>query len=187
MKQIILATVIAFTGSVFAAQDNRVDIKCIAERPHDFKGGSSIYLTLKGADLAAGTVDFYNLTIVNVSPNEFEHVPDFSAGSTNGKDLKAVKYNGRKYVGYKKFSFYNKGDAVAGAFRPDNASVIINPLYTVVKTIPQSNNWDKTWTWDVEVRKHLAVMPTNFDDHHGDYIPLDCYTWTHVNDSKRRP
>lgn len=62
------------------------------------------------------------------------------------------------------------------------ADLIFSPDYKVVKTIPQANHWDPTWTWDIEVRQHSAVMPISFNDHHGDYIKLECYTTAQVNE-----
>lgn len=154
------------------------DINCEAANGVDEK----IFIKLNDVDFAAGTALRYSTSIVLESREWEDMVPDFHAGSVNGENLSAVPYNGTKYKGHIKFDLDEA--PWAGNFSPDKAELIISPEFKVAKTIPQENNWDKTWTWDIEVRKHSAVLDASWDDHHGDYIKLDCYSVVKVNDSK---
>ena len=175
MKLLILALIatVSFSNQVLAE-----DITCEAAKGSVEK----IFIKLDDVDFAAGTVKRYSTSILLESREWENMVPDFEAGSNNGENLSAVPYKGTKYKGHIKFDLDNRG--WAGNFSPDKAELIISPEFKVVKTIPQQNNWDQTWTWDIEVRKHSAVLDASWSDHHGDYIKLDCYSIEKVNDSK---
>ncbi len=179
MKFIILASVAVLGSSAFAAEKKTIDISCQAS-----KGAyERIFVKLDDVDFEAGSVERWSASISS-EEKSYDLVPDGWFGSTNGENLKVVPYKGTKYKGHIKFDLDES--EFKGNFSPDRAELILSPEYKVVKTIPQQNNWDKTWTWDLEIRKHSAVLDASWNDHHGDYIQLDCYSVAIVNDSKGR-
>ncbi len=182
MRAIML--LIAALAGFNATATNATDLHC----KNAYTKDDQIYIQVTDLDFKAGTIHTASTTIAIPSGSEdWGIVPEMSAGSYTRKNLTKLPYNGRKYSGHLKFDLIGKGTVKAGNFSPDTADLIVSPEYTVVKTIPQQNNWDKSWTWDVEVRSHSAALAANWSDHHGDYIPLNCFSVAMVNDSKKRP
>jgi hypothetical protein len=185
-KSVISAAIIALSLNAVAAEKVKaIDISCKVTNAKDANAEAYIKLNDVAFGEDSATVKSYTLSVVADNGAEHGLVPDVSSGSFEGKELENLPYNGRKYKGHYKFDLTRNAQS-AGNFHPDNFDLIISPEYTVAKTIPQQNHWDKTWTWDIEVRKHSAVVAANFNDHHGDYLEMDCYSIAHVNDSKGR-
>lgn len=191
LKPLILAILFIFSVlglDATAANPNAnkeiYKISCSASGKNSGFYSTQVYVNLERVNFEAGTVSTYSATIVNNGGLEYDTYPTMETAALSGRDLKTVPYNGRKYPNHIKLPLLAAKTATAGDFVPETADLILAPHYTVVKTIPQQNHWDKTWTWDLEVRKHSAVLATNFNDHHGDYIPLECYSTAMVNDSR---
>jgi hypothetical protein len=179
----VLALALLFSAPAFADNFTADSIRCEAKEKDE-----QIYIRLEkvsiSGDRKTASAKSYSMSIV-LKDTDWDIVPDVQVGTFEGKDLENEGYDGRKYKGHVKFDMTRKASR-AGDFTPEAADLILSPEYTVSKKIPQKNISDPSWTWDIEVRKHSAVMAAHWDDHHGDYIKLDCYSVAHVNDSKRR-
>lgn len=193
MKALVLFLASVISVSAFATKKPKNakepnDIRCETSDEHEFAGTTMIYINLNqvlfNEDNTAATARSFRATMVNRNL-DYDIVPDVNAGTWEGERLATVPYKGKKYVGYVKFDLSHHTFESTG-YNPEKAHLILSPKYTVVKTIPMKNNHDQTWTWDIEVRKHPAVLDANYDDHHGDYIPMNCYSTERVNDSKGR-
>ncbi len=133
------------------------------------------------------TIKSYTFTVVNKDMKSYGVMPANATSVSQGENISNVEYDGRKYPDHFKFRVDSgKGIQTIGDQEVQYANLIIAPEYTVAKTVHEHNEWDKTWTWDIEIRKHSAVLDVSFNDHHGDYIKLDCYSIASVNDSKGR-
>ena len=121
--------------------------------------------------------------MINDNGKAYEFIPNVETSIYTGKNIENVPYKGTKYTDHLKFELANAKAKQLGE-NIETANLIVAPAYTVVKTIPQENYSDKSWHWEVEVREHSAVLDWHVNDHHGDYLPLKCYSQAHVNDSR---
>lgn len=184
MKNILLGLSLIASTSVFAADIELINCKGVKSGYGDFV--TNIYLNVNKlkVDGKDATMKSYDMTIVNTDAAYEGLIPSVSAGSFANKNLVNEAYKGTKYKDHLKFHLTGKGAQSLGEQSLEYAALIINPAYNVEKTIHEGNNWDKTWTWDIEIRKHSAVLSLNFDDHHGDYIKLDCFSTGKVNEKR---
>ncbi len=189
MKAIILTTVVFLSLTSLAQKSiNEIVCKTSPEANNPYVK-SDVFLKLYDLTVTqngeAGVKELY-FTMINQDASTESTLPQFDSGSIEAKNLKSVSYRGRIYKNHIKFSVTAPANSRSGDLELDYAHLIISPDYTVVKTIDQANHWDKTWTWQIEVRKHSAVLAFSINDHHGDYLQLDCVSSARVNDSKRK-
>jgi hypothetical protein len=176
MKTTLLLIATLLTSTAFASTD-AYSIVCKGEKKNKImEYVSTIYVHLYDAklDVTGGSIDSSTLTVLNTSELDYGVVPNVETASLTAEKLVNIPYNGVKYKGYLKFDLETKGYVSAGTFDPETAELMIEPKYTVEKTVPGENGWT------TEVRKYNAVLDTHFDDHHGDYILLKCYSTAYL-------
>lgn len=185
MKKIALLAGVLISLSV-SAEAKIHEIACRAEGQAEIQEiGSKIFINIRDLNIdqtGHAEIKSYAFTMVNQRTSENQLPPSFNGGGINGKNLKNSVYNGRKYPNHLKFQITSEESQRAGDLELDYADLIISPDYQVIKTIDQANAWDKNWTWQVEVRKYSAVLAYSINDHHGDYLPLDCTSTEIVNE-----
>lgn len=186
---VIVSALIGF--SAIAGEIKVGDLNCAGyDKGEQNLADTEIYVTLddlvfytnKDNKVDGGSARSFKASII-VKDTEWNIVPTPRVGSWEGKNLENTDYNGRKYEGYLEFDLTE--NIKARGF-PETAKLIVSPEYEVVKRIPQTNVFDPSWNWEIEIRKHDARLDTHFDDHHGDYVKMECYSVKRVNDSKGR-
>ncbi|MGE0762288.1 MAG: hypothetical protein AB7N80_03310 [Bdellovibrionales bacterium] len=185
MKQIVLGLLVLIGVNAGAAAAKPISLQCESVD----RDGLKVYLTVDGLTVTGegeetqGKLRSFEMTILNLDEKEYDVIPATSGGSWEGRDVKNTAYSGRRYANHLKFELTRHASKSAGS-QVDYADLIVSPAYLVEKTIPQANHWNKDWTWDIEVRKHSAVLPLSINDHHGDYVPMSCFSTAIVNEKR---
>lgn len=191
MKNLISLLVGLLIPSSSFAADKIIDlIRCEGQKFARYQGFTSkIYLNidrLKLKDDTSAEIAAFDMTIINDSGKYEGLIPNVNSGALQGETIKNVPYNGKNYPGHLKFPIgpFEDGVQLSGGLYLQHSDLILAPNYTVVKSVPQPNHWDQSRKWTLEVRKHSAVLDINFNDHHGDYIKIDCYSSEVVEDKR---
>lgn len=182
IHKLLLITAVIF--SVTQARAESKTIESIVCKGKKYDSEVRIHINKLELDENGQAEITYMMSLLHEGELGYGFIPDFDAGIITGKQRPNVPYNGKKYPNHLKFPLTEKGSEISKGYSIEYANLIISPAHTVVKSIPEQNHWDKNWTWTVEVRKYSAALDVSFNDHHGDYIQLNCYS-TKTVDEKR--
>ena len=140
----------------------------------DFRGDeANISIKLEYLDYTldrqSSNIGPYTLHKVQGMSSQFQYVEYFKGVGANGS-----QHNGRKHKEHLKFDLETSGSE--GDMYFEYMYLIISPFHKVVKRETSANYYDRSITWYYEARKYPAILNVSWNDHHGDYIPLKCFS-----------
>ena len=170
---------------LFVSTTAMANTRLVCEGGRNYEPGTNVrlYANLSGFELSEDKkeafVSRFSLSIIMEDQKTQGIVPHVLVGSMNGEGLKNLPYSGRKYKGHYKFDLDGQ---LHGNAPLEYAYLIVSPEYKVVKRVNRQNMWNPDIKWVEEFREHSAVMDISLNDHHGDYMPMKCFSIASIRD-----
>ena len=173
MKFLITISMVLFSTAALA----KTHLTCDGGRNYEPGTKIRVLANIRGLEVSEdkkeATISSYNLSLIIEDQDSNGIVPHVQVGALNGSSRSNLPYSGRKYKGHLKFDL---DGSLAGNAPLEYAYLIVSPEYKVVKRIDHQNMWNPEIKWVEEIREHSAVMDISLDDHHGDYMPMKCWS-----------
>lgn len=169
MKKAVLFLIASMSLNAMAELVEIRNIKCFADRYGDKISIQIDKLEYDNTSLEGRITSFEMSHVVETNPHDV--MPFYEVMSFKDKEVESMDYDPDKYVGHMKFNLLAGGN---GYHVAENMNLIISPEYETISDEVECNHWNKNRCWTKEVREYSAVLDLNFNDHHGDYVPLQC-------------